>query len=443
MYKIFYTIWITIFIASCVQAPRYSYQSKGKLADFIFTQQSSPQSLKPKDFKQSYPKIITEDKIKVGVLMPISGKYKKLGKSLMNSAIMSLFYNDRGKKIELIFLDTKGNRFGAKKAINQAIDQGIKIIIGPVFASSAKAISDQIIEHNMIAFSLSNEIKIANPRGIFVSGFIFEKQVEEIVDYMIGENEDNFSIIAPNNKFGIKISKMFKDFVRKKDGNFITSELYLNTKEKHLNSSIRRLLNSFITYNIHDDFVDVVINENDEILIGNDIQKSDHKKALKDVEKIYSDIILVTDTGKTLKKVAELIKENNLSERKIKLIGLSNWGSYDILEDQNLDNGIFISPDLDKYKLFENSYYDIYNEAPIRISSIIYDITSYVCDLINQHDSISILSIIGDQDTKGFEGIDGEFRFLSNGLIERNMSILKIADGEFKEIRNSVNFIKY
>jgi outer membrane PBP1 activator LpoA protein len=440
----FYLILASIFLTSCIDSQRYKYQKEQKITKTNFKYQN-PEDLYA-DIEQiplDVTEIKTKKKIKIGVLIPMSGKYKELGKNLVNSAIISLFYNDRGKNIELVFLDTKGNRFGAKKAINEAISQGIKIIIGPVFSSSVKEISNKIVKNNMIAFTLSNEIKVANSKGIFVSGFIFEKQVEEIIDYMIDENQDNFSIIAPNNKFGIKISRMFKDFVNKKDGNFITSELYLGSNTKNLDSSVKRLLDSFITYTIQDDFIDVIIDENDEILIGDDIEESKNKTALKNVEKIYSDIILITDTGKTLEKITSLIKEHNISERKIKLIGLSNWGSYDILENEKLDDGTFVSPDLDKYKLFENSYYDFYNEKPIRISSIMYDITSYICDLVNENDSISISKIVGNNNDEGFEGIDGEFRFLSNGLIERNMPILKIKDGEFEKIRDSANFIKY
>ena len=81
------------------------------------------------------PLIKKTDKIQIAVMLPISGKYQELGQVLMNSVAMSLFHNHRKKNIELIFFDTKGNRFGAKKAIKEVVKKNIKLIIGPVFSS--------------------------------------------------------------------------------------------------------------------------------------------------------------------------------------------------------------------------------------------------------------------------------------------------------------------
>ena len=110
-------------------------------------------------------------KIRVAILVPLSGPVKNVGESLLNAAQLSLFDNKK-KNVILRPYDTKGTTFGATQAMNQAVKDGIDVVIGPLFASETKAIQKIAKKNGVVLFSLSNEQVLANMDNVFVTGSI-------------------------------------------------------------------------------------------------------------------------------------------------------------------------------------------------------------------------------------------------------------------------------
>ena len=82
-------------------------------------------------------KILAEDKIRIGLVVPLSGEYSTIGDSIIKSTRLALNkIND--EKFEIVPGDTKANPIDALKASKALYDQGIKIIIGPVFNEITK-----------------------------------------------------------------------------------------------------------------------------------------------------------------------------------------------------------------------------------------------------------------------------------------------------------------
>src|SRR5690606_28833670 len=158
---------------------------------------------------------------------------------LLNSATLSLFSNDKKNDLELVIFDSKGTPFGAKDAIKEIAKQNIKIVIGPVFSPSVEAIAETVENNEMVVLSLSNNMDLIGKKGIFLMGFFPEQQVEKIVNFAMEEGRNNFSIITANNQYGLKMSDLLKETVIRKDGNFITSELYISDNE-NLDRNVKR-----------------------------------------------------------------------------------------------------------------------------------------------------------------------------------------------------------
>ena len=103
----------------------------------------------------------------------------------------------------------------------------------------------------------------------------------------------------------------------------------------------------------------------------------------------------------------------------------------------------------EKFKKFEKQYHDIYKKFPIRISSIAYDATHAVIKLVNDSrrgkiDLEDFMEYDNDNNQNGFSGIDGLFRFLPNGIVQRNLAILKVENGDFRMIEEPLDvFFKY
>ena len=416
---------IAIFLASCI----HKHNRTSKVNYPTNTSESQTQTEQPSATDSPLPDILPskpqKQKLKVGILLPLSGKNKELGQSLLNAATMSLFENDTNDNIELIVFDAKDNQFGATSAIAEAASKGVKIIIGPVFSNSVEAIADKIKSEKMVALSFSNNMDLANKNGIFLMGFMPEQQIEKIVSYSISQGRNNFSVIAPNNQYGIKIANIFKEVVQRKDGNFVISEFYLNNKE--LDKAAARVVNSFIVPE----------------------RLSNRKKGdigLKEGDKVYSDTILIPESGATLFKIVDYIKKSNVNERDFQFIGTSQWDEIATLNDPNLIGSWFAAPDFHQYKNFEKRYYKTYGKFPVRISSIAYDAIGAIINLVNQTGNKKLTAddfINYSSPKNGFEGIDGLFRFLPNGLVQRNLAVLEVDNGEFRIADSPSIFLKY
>ena len=302
------------------------------------------------------------------------------------------------------------------KAIEEIASKNIKLVLGPIFTSSVEAIKPTATKNNIVVISFSNNSDLINYNGIFLAGFSPEQEVERSVSYLIHNKRKNFLIVAPNNQYGIKMVKVLRDKVKVKDANFISSQFFIESTKDFSKLAIETL-NSFI-----------VPKEFKEYKKPSDNAKNFSLSRYK----IYADSILIADSSSSASKIAEQIQLNNSKGRDLQIIGNISWDKDSIINDPNLSGAIFAGPDNQYYLKFKERYQQVYNLEPIRISSIAYDVTSFVIDLTNRTNkqSISANDVVLYNDKRGYNGLDGGFRFLPNGIVERNFAILTIDNGK-------------
>lgn len=364
---------------------------------------------------KNLPVIKTDQKkVQVALFLPFSGKNKDLGFSLFNSATISLFYNDPNGIIELVLFDSKENPKDSEKAFRDIIDKKIKIVIGPIFSNSVEAIEKLARQHKITVISLSNNQNLINKidkeGGVFISGILPEMQIEKIVNYAISQGKLNFAIIAPSNQYGKTITELLKKFVRSKQGNFITSEFYDNNS-KDLDRVVERVIDSFI---LPDNLSKA---------------KKDKDLVINDYDRIYPQVIMIPESGKIASKIISSIKKQNKEERDFQILGTSQWDDKSIF-DSNLINAWFPAPENEKFSDLENFYYSKYEKFPPRLASIVYDMIGLIAEITNrkqgQTPNLSDFINFKNGDKNGYQGVDGLFRFLPNGLTQRNLAVLKI-----------------
>lgn len=379
-------------------------------------------------------------KIKVALFLPFSGKSKDLGWHLFNAATLSLFENDPNNNIELVLVDSKDNPQDTAKAFKEIVDKGIKVVIGPVFSQSVKAIANDVEKNQITVISFSNNQelikKTTNRSGVFLAGLLPENEIDKITTYALDHGKINFAVIAPNNQYGITIAKLLKTMVKAKDGNFIVSELYQSNNDG-LEKAAERVVKSF---SIESKFAEGK---------GSRLKKDD---LVKESDRSYPQVIMIPESGKNLSKIVAAIKKYNTDERDFQIIGTSQWDDISTLNDESLAGSWFAAPENDKFRNFEKNYYQIFNKFPPRISSISYDSVAAISELINRkrnqeigfEDFTSYANSKNANSTNGFEGIDGLFRYLPNGLVQRNLAVLKVGKSKFETIDKPVGkFLSY
>jgi ABC-type branched-subunit amino acid transport system substrate-binding protein len=353
-----------------------------------------------------------------------------LGWSIFNATSLSLFDNDINNKIELVLFDSKENPEDSKKIFKEIIDRNIKVVIGPIFTSTVLAIEKMARDNDITVITLSNNHELLNKTtrygGIFVGGIIPETQVDKIVNFSMDKGKFNFAVIAPNNQYGKIVTEQMKKFIRSRDGNFITSEFYENNNTD-IDRAVQKVISSFS--------------------IPTNSRNRD-TSYLSDYDRIYPQVIFIPEAGKALARIAGSISRLNNEERNFQLIGSTQWNDSTVLSDINLFGAWIPAPEDERFRIFEKNYYRSFGKFPPRITSIAYDAVLAVAKIAEQKTNLKItfneFIDFNNSIKNGFEGIDGIFRFLPNGAIQRNLAVLQIGNGKFETIESSTpKFMKY
>ena len=193
-------------------------------------------------------KAISDEKIKIGLIVPLSGEYSYIGKSIIKSTRMALNkINDN--RITIIPKDTKANPIDALRVSKELRTDGIKIIIGPVFNESNKYL-DELNEITFLSFT--NKIR-NNPKNVISSGVNAISQINTIKRYIIENNLKNTIFLIPETEYKKEIEnaiertnlKLKEKFIYSKDPTLLTKQIEDLTRyqqrKQNLEDEIKRI----------------------------------------------------------------------------------------------------------------------------------------------------------------------------------------------------------
>ena len=384
-------------------------EKKTKKKPFIFFGSKKKKLKKKVEKKETLKKEKKSEKLKIGVLLPLTGKYSYIGQSFLDTMQM-VVYENKSIDSELIIKDTKANPSLAKKATKELVEQNVDIILGPFFSSSLNA-SLKIAKYKNIPLISFSSDKKQKEEGVYLMGFEPETQITNITDYTIKKNYKRFAALLPNSKYGKRV---------------------LNTYRKVLNKN-KLLLNKVELY----DPKTTDFETNIQNLVGLDknpkLEKDEEtgENPLEDFDPGF-DVLLLIETGNRLRQASATLTYYGVDFKKVKLIGTGEWYIDNIGSEPGLLGAWFVAPNPNLWKDFKKKFYKLYNYEPIRLSSLAHDSLTTVFSIIDKNEKIYELNYDDFQNSYGFTGIDGEFKFLSNGTVERQLSILEVKQNSFK-----------
>ena len=141
--------------------------------------------------------IYANERIKIGLLVPLTGEYEDIGKSIIQSTRMAINkIND--SKILILPRDTKSDPKETLKKVEELYAEGIKIFIGPVFNENLKALSKF---QDVIFLSLTNKI-LNNPKNVISAGINAKSQFDTIKKFQeINELKKTLVLIPKKDYF--------------------------------------------------------------------------------------------------------------------------------------------------------------------------------------------------------------------------------------------------
>ena len=362
-------------------------------------------------------KIFAEDKIRIGLVVPLSGEYSTIGDSIIKSTRLALNkIND--EKFEIVPGDTKANPIDALKASKALYDQGIKIIIGPVFNESTKYLD----ELNDVTFiSLTNKI-YGNPPNVISAGVNAISQLQTI-DKFRNLNEIQRTIfLIPKSDYRKEVEQAIK-------------KTKLKLKDKYFYDMDPTLLTSQIEkVTRYPERKQNLLNEIERIENSSLINK---EKKLEELNKkdtlggINFDSVIIADFGESLKSVATSLLYTDVSSKRISYITLNQWFDNSLLKENSLQPIYFPSINKENFELFQVEYNNAYNKKANQLSFLSYDLVGLVYFLIYSNNFDQDKKIFYEKNK--FKGKIGIFEIDKN-TITHQLNFYSINDEKFIKI---------
>tara|TARA_B110000971_G_scaffold97729_1_gene100562 strand:- start:147 stop:1295 length:1149 start_codon:yes stop_codon:yes gene_type:complete len=358
-----------------------------------------------------------DKKLRVGLLAPFSGEYKNLGESLLLSTQLALDEID-DKNIIIIPRDSgTDNKDKLNLAIKEIINNGAKIIIGPMSSSSFGELSKY---RDTIFISLSNkEPKISN--NVINIGISLESQLRTIEQFLVKQNKNKTLILYPKNEYEKFIDKKIKLL---KLNNIKTFKY--NPDPRILTGEIEKLTN----YNQRKNNLE----KRKKLLRKQDDEKS--KNELKILDQLYTlgsvnfDSIIVIDFGNSLKSVLASLIFSDVDEESVVFITVNQWFDESMFQENSVKNLYFPSVDMKQFKKYNEKYYKTFSLKPDEITILSYDALGLIYYVWSKNNGIkSINDFFIKQKIKGKIGT---FEFKDNRVLQQ-LKMYKTEINKFKE----------
>ena len=362
-------------------------------------------------------KIFAEDKIRIGLVVPLSGEYSTIGDSIIKSTRLAL-NKIKDEKFEIVPGDTKANPIDALKASKALYDQGIKIIIGPVFNESTKYL-DELDDVTFISFT--NKI-YGNPPNVISAGVNAISQFQTIDKFRNLNEIQRTIILIPKSDYRKEVEQAIK-------------KTKLKLKDKYFYDMDPTLLTSQIEkVTRYPERKQNLLNEIERIESSSLINK---EKKLEELNKkdtlggINFDSVIIADFGESLKSVATSLLYTDVSSKRISYITLNQWFDNSLLKENSLQPIYFPSINKENFELFKVEYDNAYKKKANQLSFLSYDLVGLVYFLIYSNNFDQDKKIFYEKNK--FKGKIGIFEIDKN-TITHQLNFYSINDEKFIKI---------
>ena len=362
-------------------------------------------------------KLENQKTLKIGVLLPLSGKFQEIGESFLK-AIQLALYDISNENIIIYPKDSKGNAKDSYLSAKKFEEEGIEIVIGPIFYESLERLN----EIDSITFiSLTNKTKEI-PKNTIAFGINIESQIDVLKKYLDQIQVSKTLLLSPNTEFIYQsesvaekdVLKFYRTYSYDINPKKITGEIEKITKYRERKKDLERRI---------------------KILEKSDLYK--HKQELKKLEQMHTlgkvnfDSVVVIDFGERLKSVLTSFMFSDVSSKQVSFFTINQWFDETFFNENAMQNLHFPSVDLENLKKFNKRFLNTFKEEPNKVSILAYDALGliYYCWINNNFDfkSEQLYS------KKGFKGLHGEF-FIKDNLSHQKLKIYKVSEKKFIKV---------
>ena len=360
-----------------------------------------------------------KEKLKIGLLIPLTGENYELGQTIIKAARIAMSDID-SDQIEIIVKDTKSDAKIALRSALELKEQGIKLVIGPVFFKSLKYLGE--IE-DMIFISHTNKT-VNLPKNVISSGVNSTSQLNTIKKFLKNNDISKTIFLVPKLtheeeiKKGIKNSKikLLKTHIYDREPTKLTKQI-----EEITNYKIRKQ------------------NLEDEIYRLENSDDPNKEKQLENLKMKYTigdvnfESVIIADFEESLKSVTTSLLYSDVSPQKKFFITLNQWFDKSLINEKDIQPLYYPSINQENFEKYKLRYQVEFDEDPNHLSLLSYDLVGlvYYLSLKNNFNLTDLNKLFKKKNS--FKGKIGIFDINDNEINHRlnfykidNKKIIKI-----------------
>lgn len=329
-----------------------------------------------------------DDRVRVGLLLPLSGKNEALGQALLQAAEMALF--EAGQRAETITLVVRDSEQigGPGVAAQQLAQEQVKLVLGPLFGAQVAQTLPPLKAANIPLISFSSDRSVAGP-GSYILGIMPQTQIERVLTYAMGRGYRSFAAMVPDSAYGRSVVGALQATTQASRGAASMAMVdFYPTDGYDLSANVQRLAAARGSF----------------------------------------DALLLPEGGDRLRIILSLLPAFDVDQNQAKFLGTALWNDAALLQDPMLVGAWFAAPPAEGWLGFERRYREAYGTTPPRVASVVYDAVALAIALGSQKPGGDFSAAALTQ-PDGFAGLDGLFRLRSDGVNERGLAVMEALTG--------------
>jgi hypothetical protein len=370
-------------------------------------------------------RVAAPGEIRVAMLLPLSGEFGELGGALMRAGELALF-DVADDKFVLVPIDTKGTPEGARAAMEQALDERVNLVLGPLLSGSAAAVKQRAAAAGVTVISFSTDPAVAGD-GVFVMGFLARQQVERLVEFAVGQGLYRFAVLAPANAYGESVAEELRE-VAERNYAMVTRVAFYDPRESDVTAVARK----FAQYDARRRTLAEVRKDLEEIGDDQSLAELESLKKADTYGDVDFDAVLLPEGGDRLRMVSSLLSFYDVDPDVVRYMGTGQWDDPMVRREPALRGGWFPAPPPTEARaVFDRRYLESFGGPPPRIATLAYDAVALAAILARAPGGpeYGYYALTAEN---GFVGLDGIFRFRPDGQIERGLSVLEVRRKSFR-----------
>ena len=353
--------------------------------------------------------------LKIGLLAPLTGEYKELGKSLLYSLQLALKEID-DKNVLIIPRDSGfGDANKLHDAVKEIRSQGANIIIGPINYEDFS----EVKKYNDTVFISPSNINPEFQNNVISIGVSLESQMIALNKFIKKQKKNKTVILIPKNQYTSMIEKKlktlnlqnFKIFKYNPDPKVLTGEIEIltNYAQRKRNLKLRKKL-------------------------FEDKEDEESKKQLERLEQKYTlgsvnfDSVIIIDFGSSLKSVLTSLVFTDVDQKKVLFTTVNQWFDESIFYENTVKSLYYPSVNYNEFKKYKNNYFKSFNSHPNEITILAYDAIGLIYYTWKKNRKINSVSDFNFKSK--IKGKIGTFSFKNKRTLQ-DLNIYKTKNNKF------------